>query len=138
MLKILILDDAKVIRALLKLTLESDGIEVDTAATIEEAAQFVTEKNYDLMIVDYMLDENHNGLEFIKQSNSQGKNTKTPRIMLSADNGKNYKNDAQELGAKAWVKKPFTPIGILEVVYKVLNIDFSDPKAHKSSIYHHN
>lgn len=34
MLKILILDDAKVIRALLKLTIESDGIEVDTAATI--------------------------------------------------------------------------------------------------------
>jgi len=49
MLKILILDGAKIIRALLKLTLESDGIEVDTAATIEEAVHFVTEKNYDLM-----------------------------------------------------------------------------------------
>lgn len=88
------------------------------------------------MIIDYMLDENHNGLEFIKQSNSQGKNTKTPRIMLSADNGKTSKNDAQELGVKAWVKKPFTPIGILEVVYKVLDINFSDPNEHKTSMHH--
>ncbi|WP_321326607.1 response regulator [Thiomicrorhabdus sp.] len=137
MLKILILDDAKVIRALLKMTLESDGIEVDSASTVTEATLYTMQKSYDLMIVDLMLENGHHGFELVKAAKKQGKNTQTPSIMLSAEGSKTCKDDAQELGVKAWVKKPFTPIGILEVVYKVLDIDFSAPKALKKSMHHH-
>ena len=138
MLKILILDDAKVIRTLLKMTLESDGIEVDSAATIEEATQFIMQKKYDLMIVDFMLENNHNGLELVEVAKNQGKNTQTPCIMLSAEDGKTCRNEAQELGVKAWVKKPFTPTGILKVVYKVINIEYLDPQAPNKSMHRHN
>ncbi|WP_040727987.1 response regulator [Thiomicrorhabdus sp. Kp2] len=137
MLKILILDDAKVIRTLLKMTLESDGIEVDSAVTIEEATQFIMQKKYDLMIVDFMLENNHNGLELVEVAKNQGKNTQTPCIMLSAEDGKTCRDEAQELGVKAWVKKPFTPTGILKVVYKVINIEYLDPKPANKSMHRH-
>lgn len=137
MLKILILDDAKVIRALLKMTLESDGIEVDSAATIEEAIQLATQTTYDLMVVDFMLEDGRNGLELIQAIKKLGKNSTTPCIMLSAEDGKNCKTEAQGLGAKAWVKKPFTPTGILKVVYKVLGQEYLSPNEKGRSIHHH-
>lgn len=136
MIKALILDDAKVIRSLLKLTLESDGIEVDSSKTVEQALDLAIQNEYDLMIIDYMLDDGHNGLEFIEAVKKQGKNTDTPCIMLSAEDGKSCKDSAQLLGVKAWVKKPFTPPGILKVIYKVLGHNFSE-KNDNHSMHHH-
>lgn len=129
MIKILVLDDAKVIRSLLKLTLESDGIKADCASTVDEALSMANSRKYDLMIVDYMLEDDHNGLELVAAIKNQGHNTETPCIMLSAEDGDNRKTDAQQLGVKAWLKKPFTPTGILKVIYKVLGKDYSAPDA---------
>ena len=137
MLKILILDDAKVIRALLKLTLESDGIICDEASTVDEALQYAQQNEYDLMIVDYMLEDGHNGLEFVVAIKSQGKNIETSCIMLSAEDGETRKSNAKDLGVKAWLKKPFTPTGLLKIVYKVLNIDYSKRNTDKHSMHHH-
>jgi len=125
MLKILILDDAKVIRALLKLTLESDGIVCDEAATVEEALQFAQNNQYDLLIIDYMLEDGHNGLELVEAIKSSAKNRETPCIMLSAEDGEACKSNAKDLGVRAWLKKPFTPTGLLKIIYKVLNMDYS-------------
>ncbi|WEJ62060.1 response regulator [Thiomicrorhabdus lithotrophica] len=137
MLKILILDDAKVIRSLLKLTLESDGIICDEAATVEKALQYAQQNEYDLMIIDYMLEDGHNGLELVEAIKSKGKNIETPCIMLSAEDGANCKSTAKDLGVRAWLKKPFTPNGLLKIVYKVLNIDYSSRKLEKNSMHHH-
>lgn len=137
MLKILILDDAKVIRALLKLTLESDGIVCDESATVEEALKYAQQTEYDLMIIDYMLEDGHNGLEFVEAIKSKGKNIETSCIMLSAENGETRKSNAKDLGVKAWLKKPFTPTSLLKIIYKVLNIDYSKRNTNKHSIHHH-
>ncbi len=137
MIKVLILDDANVIRSLLKLTLESDGIEADSVATLDEAMNMAQNKNYDLMIVDYMLDDGHNGLELVAKIKTQGMNRETPCIMLSAEDGQTCKTDAKKLGVKAWVKKPFTPTGILKVVYQAIGKDFHRQDTTKSSIHRH-
>ena len=137
MLKALILDDAKVIRSLLKLTLKSDGIEVDDACTLEEAFELVENNHYDLMIIDYMLDDQRNGLELVSAVQQHNKHQDTPIIMLSAEDGLSCKQDAQMLGVKAWVKKPFTPPGILKVVYRVIGRDFSQADPEHQSIHHH-
>lgn len=137
MLKILILDDAKVIRALLKLTLESDGIVCDESATVEEALKYAQQTEYDLIIIDYMLEDGHNGLEFVEAIKSKGKNIETSCIMLSAENGETRKSNAKDLGVKAWLKKPFTPTSLLKIIYKVLNIDYSKRNTNKHSIHHH-
>lgn len=137
MIKILILDDAKVIRALLKLTLESDGIYCNEAATVDEALQFARHTEYDLMIIDYMLEDGHNGLELVKAIKSQGKNINTPCVMLSAEDGDDCKSNAVDLGVKAWLKKPFAPTGLLKIVYKVLGKDYQKKNLEKHSMHHH-
>ncbi|MEA1989785.1 MAG: response regulator [Pseudomonadota bacterium] len=137
MLKILILDDAKVIRALLKLTLESDGIICNEAATVNEALQYAQRNEYDLMIIDYMLEDDHNGLELVEAIKSKGKNIETPCIMLSAEDGETCKSNAKDLGVKAWLKKPFTPTGLLKIVYKVLKINYTNHNLNTHSMHHH-
>ncbi|BCN93883.1 hypothetical protein THMIRHAM_16680 [Thiomicrorhabdus immobilis] len=137
MIKILILDDAKVIRALLRLTLESDGIYCNEAATVEEALQFALQTEYDLMIIDYMLEDGHNGLELVQSIKSQGKNIDTPCVMLSAEDGNECKLDAMDLGVKAWLKKPFAPTSLLKIVYKVLGKDYQIQNLEKHSMHHH-
>jgi len=134
MIKILILDDAKVIRSLLELTLQSDGIQSDCVATVDDAMQHAYSKKYDLMIVDYMLEDGHNGLELVSAIKKSGPNTDTPCVMLSAEDGINCKSNAKELGVKAWLKKPFTPTGILKVIYKVLDKPVGDTE--KLSMHH--
>ena len=137
MLKILILDDAKIIRALLKLILESDGIVCDEAATVEDALHYARHNEYNLMILDYMLEDGHTGLELVEAIKSNGKNIETPCIMLSAEDGENCKSNAKDLGVKAWLKKPFTPTGMLKVVYQVLKMDYKSRNINKHSMHHH-
>lgn len=119
-MRILVLDDAKVIRSLLKLTLESSGFEVDTSATVAEAIEYAENSDYDLIIVDYMLEDRHNGLELVAELKQQHLQVDTPCIVLSAEQMKEHKPEAQDLGVKAWLKKPFTPVGILNTVNKIL------------------
>lgn len=137
MIKVLILDDAKVIRALLKLTLESDGIVCNDAETVDEALEYAIQNKYDLLIIDYMLEDGHNGLELVKAIKSQGKNTETPCVMLSAEDGEFCKSNAKDLGVKVWIKKPFTPTGLLKIVYKVLEKDYRIENTEKHSMHHH-
>lgn len=136
MIKILILDDSKVIRTLLKMTLDSDGIATDLAATVDEAMHFAMHNEYDAMIIDYMLEDGRNGLELVEAIKSSGKNINTPTIMLSAEDGDNRKESAQTLGVKAWMKKPFTPPGMLKVVYRVLGKEFGTKKKSERSMHH--
>lgn len=119
-MKILVLDDAKVIRSLLKLTLETKSYEVTTSATTEEAFQVALVEVFDLIIVDYMLDEQKIGLELIEKLLNNNPEFHTPCIVLSAEQMKEHRNEAKDLGIKAWVKKPFTPVGILETVARIL------------------
>jgi len=137
MTKTLILDDAKVIRALLKLTLESDGITCNDAETVDEALNCTLQNKYDLLIVDYMLEDGHNRLELVRAIKSQGKNADTPCVMLSAEDGETCKSNAKDLGVKVWIKKPFTPTNLLKTVYKVLGKDYLTVNSEKHSMHRH-
>lgn len=120
MVKVLVLDDAKVIQSLLKMTLESDGMHVDVASTVEEAKSLCNSSEYNLMIVDYMLENGRNGFEFIQSIPENHRNAGLPAILLTADDSNQPKTTAQNLGVNVWMKKPFTPISLLKVIYNLL------------------
>ncbi|WP_127470228.1 response regulator [Thiomicrorhabdus aquaedulcis] len=129
--KILILDDSQVIRSLLKMTLESQGLSVDAAEDLAQASQFAQQGIYNLIIADYMLAAGHDaqtGLDFIKHTKNLTHHANTPVIMLSAENGVQVKIDAKNLGVQAWIKKPFTPKSLLDVVHKIL--EQNAPQSH--------
>ncbi|BBP42912.1 response regulator [Thiosulfativibrio zosterae] len=128
MLNILVLDDAVVIRSLLRLTLTSDDHVVDEAQTVDTAIEFAQSKSYDLILCDFMLDDGETGLDFIKAARTESLNKNTPIVMLSAEDSNAHRDILKTYQVSAWIKKPFTPIGLLRVIYKVLNIDYKESK----------
>lgn len=117
---ILILDDSQVIRSLLQLTLSKAGYKVDASQNLQEAAEKVAQKTYDLWILDYRLDDNSTGFDLVTQM--QLKNLSIPPVfMLSAEESNSHKPIAKSLGINIWVRKPFCPNSILKLVAQVLD-----------------
>ena len=119
--KILILDSAAVICSMVKLTLESDyRFKVDIASTITEASNLEQQQSYDLIIVDFINDTEMSGLEFIEEVRRGKQNSTTFCIVLSNEDYLDNEQQAKQLNLKAWLKKPFTPVGLMNTISKIL------------------
>jgi DNA-binding response OmpR family regulator len=102
-LKILVVDDEKLIVKGIKFSLEQDGMYVDTAYDGEEALQKANANTYNLILLDIMLPK-LNGFEVcqkIRESSS------VPIIMLTAKGEDDDIISGLEYGADDYITKPF-------------------------------
>jgi two-component system response regulator GlrR len=109
---ILIVDDDAVIRGMLY-ELFSEKYDCHTASTAEEAFQYLEVENYAAILTDIAM-PGLTGIELLKRV--QFRDSETPVILIS---GKGNEQDPQQLvdlGAFAYVSKPFKLIEIEEVV----------------------
>ena len=116
MVTILIVDDDAVIRGLL-FDLLSEQYECNTASTAEEALTFIEFENYDVVVTDIAM-PGLDGIDLLKRV--QQKNPTTPVILIS---GKGNEHDADsfiEMGAFAYVTKPFKLDQIEEVIWRAV------------------
>ncbi len=104
--KILIVDDERNIRLTLKGALDSLGLEVDAVFQGEEALQKLTEKSYDVMILDLRL-PGMDGLAVLRQAAE--KFSKTKVIIITAYGTVEAVVEAMKLGAVDFLQKPFEP-----------------------------
>ena len=84
-MKILVVDDEKLLVKGIKFNLENDGYEVDTAYDGEEAVRLVNENKYDVILLDLMLPK-IDGLEACRRIREF---SNVPVIMLTAKTGDN-------------------------------------------------
>jgi DNA-binding NtrC family response regulator len=113
---ILIVDDDDAIRAILY-DLLSDKYECDTARLAEEALQYIKVESYDAILTDIAM-PGLTGVELLKRV--QENDSATPVILIS---GKGSEEDPQafmELGAFAYVTKPFNLSEIEQVVEQAI------------------
>ena len=113
---ILIVDDDAVIRGMLY-ELFSEKYECHTASTAEEAFQYLEVETYDALLTDIAM-PGLTGLELLKRT--QLRDSDTPVILIS---GKGDEQDPQQLidlGAFAYVSKPFKLVEIEEVVSQAI------------------
>ena len=115
--KVLIVDDERNIRLTLKGALDSIGLEVDAVFQGEEALQKLTEKSYDVMILDLRL-PGMDGLAVLRQAAEQSSKTKV--IIITAYGTVEAVVEAMELGAVDFLQKPFEPQEVREIVGRVL------------------
>lgn len=110
--RILVADDEKEIRELLRLYLEKEGYEVLEAADGSEAVRLVRQEKPDLAILDIMMPgtDGYRVLRNIREDNN------LPVIMLSAKGSDSDKILGLDLGADDYITKPFVP---LEAVARV-------------------
>lgn len=102
--KILVVDDKKELRSLLKAYLSEEGFEVALASNGQEALFAARQHKPDLIILDLMMPE-MSGYEFIRLYSREAD---TPVIVLTAKLEENDKVLGLELGADDYVTKPFS------------------------------
>lgn len=102
--KILVVDDKKELRSLLKQYLTQEGFEVHTAGNGQDAIFIARQEKPDLIILDLMMPE-MGGFEFLQR---YGREADTPTIILTAKLEENDKVLGLELGADDYVTKPFS------------------------------
>ncbi|WP_106828973.1 response regulator transcription factor [Parabacteroides pacaensis] len=112
--KILVVDDEEDLCEILKFNLETDGYEVDTAFSAEEALKKDL-TSYNLLLLDVMMGE----ISGFKMANILKKNEATthiPIIFLTAKDTENDLLTGFNLGADDYISKPFS---IREVLARV-------------------
>lgn len=118
MKKILLADDEDILRMLIVDTLED--FEIDEAQDGQEAIDFFGKKNYDLLILDYMMPL-FSGLEVIEKVRNGNFNNKVKILMLSAKSQQFEQSRVLEAGANYFIAKPFSPILLLNKVEEILH-----------------
>ncbi len=103
---ILVVDDEKIVRNSLKRMLESAEWRVTVCPGIAEAKQHLKTEKYDLVVVDYKLDDG-NGMEVIEYINKTFPSTQT--VMLTAYGNISLAVDAVKKGASDFLEKESDP-----------------------------
>jgi len=113
---ILVVDDKKEIRTLLKQYLSQEGFDIRLAGDGQEALFVARQEKPDLVILDLMMPE-MSGYDFIRVFSREAG---TPVIILTARTDENDKVLGLELGADDYVTKPFSPRELAARVRTVL------------------
>ena len=119
--KILIIDDTKNIRLMLTKTLELEGYHVTTASDGKEALDVFAKEKFDLAFLDIKLPEIR-GTEVLRRIRDMG--VVTPVIIITAYGTVKNAVDCTNMGAIAYLQKPFTAEKIRSVLQE-LNLSVS-------------
>ena len=111
-MRVLVVDDEKLIVKGIRFSLEQDGMEVDCAYDGEEALEYAKKGDYDIILLDVMLPK-LGGFEVCQQIREF---SNVPIIMLTARGDDMDKILGLEYGADDYITKPFN---ILEVKARI-------------------
>ena len=121
--KILIVDDEKLARALLRRDLVLAGYDVIVASDGKEALKMIDEVTPDLIVVDLVMPE-LNGFETCRRIRNNERTKKTPVIVVSALQSQSDIAEAKNSGADVFLTKPFKPQEFIGHVKKFLPSPF--------------
>ena len=113
---ILIVDDDAAVRAILY-DLLSDKYKCNTASMAEEALQYIEEEKYDAILTDIAM-PGLTGVELLKRVLEN--HGATPVILISGRGSEQDPEGLIDLGAFAYVAKPFNLNDIEEVVERAV------------------
>ena len=111
-MRVLVVDDEKLIVKGIRFSLEQDGMEVECAYDGEEALNMIRNESFDIVLLDLMLPK-LSGLEVCQQVREF---SKVPIIMITAKGEDMDKIMGLEYGADDYITKPFN---ILEVKARI-------------------
>jgi DNA-binding NtrC family response regulator len=126
---ILIVDDEPNVRLTYRTTLETEEFEVGEASDAAAALREMSEKEFDLAILDMRMPE-VDGLELLERMRELG--IQTPVVIITAYGDIPHAVRAMKLGAIDFLQKPLTPEALRSVVGEILG-RHAEPAPHPAS-----
>jgi response regulator RpfG family c-di-GMP phosphodiesterase len=113
----LVVDDDDGLRALLRTTFEAVDVDVDEAADADEARERIIHSRPDAIVLDVSM-PGQNGVSFCAVLKGSPATCDIPVVLLT---GSDLANEtiAEEVGADAFMLKPFSPLELLAVVERL-------------------
>ena len=122
--RILIVDDSSVMRKIIERSLRQAGLdqlEVVEAGNGIEALAAVNEGAFDLILSDINMPA-MDGIEFLRQLITIESAKETPVVMVTTEGSESRIVEAISIGARGYIRKPFTPDQIKERVTPLLEV----------------
>jgi two-component system chemotaxis response regulator CheY len=123
-IRALIVDDSSVMRKIVERSLRQAGLDlckVMEAGNGAEALGILDANPVDLILSDINMPV-MDGLEFVRQLQTVEKLRGVPVVMITTEGSESNVVQALSLGAKGYIRKPFTPDQVKEHVLPVLGL----------------
>jgi len=119
---ILIVDDSDTVRAVISKTLQMAGLdlgELHTAANGQEGLSVLREQWVDLVLTDINMPV-MNGVEMIEAMQGDENLAHLPVVVVSTEGSTTRMEELKAKGVRAYLRKPFTPEKLKEVIEDLL------------------
>lgn len=117
-MKVLVVDDSRMMRAVLKRILGQTGIRIDEVHEAGDGEEGFTQASGvlpDLVLTDVNM-PHADGLDLLKRIKSNGATSSTPVIMVTTEGSEPKLAEAMACGAAGYLLKPFTPEQLVETL----------------------
>jgi DNA-binding response OmpR family regulator len=116
----LVVDDDQLLLRLVELNLGKIGIEVLLADNGEEALKLASERRPDLVLLDIMM-PTMDGYEVLRRLKENENTSDIPVIMLTARSSPSDRRRCEDMGALAYITKPFNLQDLRDTANQILN-----------------
>jgi len=121
---VLIVDDSSSMRSVIKKIVAISGFKMDQcyeAANGKQALEILSKVWVDIILTDLNMPE-MNGLEMLAALKGDNLLKEIPVIIISTEGSDERRKAALEMGAKQFIKKPFSPEFVKKVLYEVIGV----------------
>ena len=121
-IKVLVVDDSKVMRKIIRVHLKSMGIaDISEAENGMKALEFLEKDSVDLVLCDWCMDVMH-GIDVLKHIRAHEATKDIPFIMVTAEAQPHLVFEAVKAKVSDYVTKPFTRDDLQESIEKVFHL----------------
>lgn len=127
-LNVLVVDDSSTVRAVIRKTLELAGVEVNElheAANGQEGLDALKENWVDLVFSDINMPV-MGGMEMLERMKSDDVLSAIPVVVVSTEGSATRIEELKAKGVSAYIRKPFTPESLREVVDQIIGEQGND------------
>lgn len=120
MAAILVIDDSKAIRDMMKVILEKNNHSVETAVDGFNALDIAKSAHFDVIFSDINMPK-MSGIALVPKLRELPGYEHTPIVMVTTENAEYRKKKAKVNGATGWLEKPISEERIIKAISKVLS-----------------
>lgn len=116
---ILLVDDQRDLRTLVRMTLEDPGLHILEAVDGDTAVEIAQNETPDLILLDWMM-PGLDGLEVMARLRQDSRTADIPVVMLTSRNRDADIAESVSHGACCHLTKPFSPLQLLQTIERIL------------------